>query len=83
MRDSAHLHVVFDDVRRPNEADAILKRGGHLLKVVRPVKFDNVSEVTEGRLNDYPFAHTIHNGGSLATLAEAVRQALLAVRRAR
>jgi hypothetical protein len=82
MRANAHLHIVFDDVRRPNEADAVLSRGGHLIRVVRPVKFDNVDGATEGRLNAYSFVHTIHNTGSLATLAESVRVALLAVRRA-
>jgi hypothetical protein len=83
MRGAAGLHVAVDDVRRPNEADAILARGGHLIRVVRDIKFDKVDGSTEGLLNDYPFVYTIHNSGSLATLAESVRVALQAARKAK
>lgn len=80
MRDKGRLHVVFDDVRMPNEADAILERGGSLIKVTRPVKFQDVSAETEGLLNLYPFVDTIRNTGSLADLTENVRVALQKVK---
>lgn len=65
---------VVTDVRFPNEAEAILDRGGHVIKLVRP-GFDT------GTLNDHPsetevencrFDRLVPNDGTLADLYERV-----------
>lgn len=76
FRSKAELNVVIDDVRMPNEADAIIERGGFLVRVSRQVKLDKVDPTTEGRLDGFRFDAVIQNNGSLTDLNEAVRAAL-------
>lgn len=68
-----HQLVVADDVRFPNEAQAIIKRGGQLWKIVRPGLEHDRSHASEGGLDDYDdFTHVIHNDGSLSDLRSKV-----------
>lgn len=59
--------IVFSDVRFPNEADAINKKGGIVIKVVSKTselyKMDHISENQR-----VPYLYTIENDGSLDDL---------------
>jgi hypothetical protein len=68
-----HADVIADDVRFPNEVDAIRGRGGQLWRIERPglVAGDHVSEQLDAKPDV-----TILNGGSLALLRSNVRLAL-------
>lgn len=72
--------VVADDVRRPNEAQAVLDLGGVMVKVVRPGGGSEAfsTHASEGGLEDWPFDHTIVNDGTVADLERQVL-ALLAI----
>lgn len=68
--------IVIDDVRRPNEAQAVLDRGGVLVKVTRNpegVADDVTTTDTEGNLEKMPFAAVIFNSGTLAQLRNKVK----------
>lgn len=76
-------NVIIDDVRRPNEAEAILSRGGHLIRIEGPVRYGKhakTSRPTEGLLDGYEFAMTIHNTAGLPALEENTRAALALIR---
>jgi hypothetical protein len=54
--------VVFDDMRFPNEAEAIRQRGGLLIKIVRPgLAPQRGQHASEGGLDDWPFDAVIEN----------------------
>lgn len=63
---------IITDVRFPNEADAIVNRGGFLIKVVRDT--DAISKhVSETALNDYKGFHAIiDNDGTIEDLVTEV-----------
>jgi hypothetical protein len=69
--------VVFDDMRRPNEAEMILKHGGELWAVERLGEAPPVSDNThEGLLSIFPFHRHILNGGSLDDLRRETTRAM-------
>jgi len=77
--------VIFDDVRAPNEADAILAAGGSLIRLVRCGIEDDarrpaVPERIEGLLEGYEFAATIYNNRTKDDLRKAVLRAIQGVR---
>lgn len=79
-------NVIIDDVRRPNEAVAVLLRGGHLICIEGPVRYGKhamTSRTTEGQLDGYRFATTIHNTAGLPALEESTRAALALIRGSR
>jgi hypothetical protein len=62
--------VVIDDVRFPNEADAIKSLGGKVIMVQRPLdgKPDETIHLSEGAMDNYPVDLTIHNNSDLNSL---------------
>lgn len=60
-------HVVTD-VRFPNEAQAIRRDGGKLVRVVRPGVPSDDRHVSETALDDYRVDYVATNGGSLDDL---------------
>jgi hypothetical protein len=66
------ISVIIDDVRRENEAEAILDRGGVLVRVTRTAAGTLEPTVlltdTEGRLETLDFTATLHNSGTLRDL---------------
>lgn len=72
-QDHPWASFVFDDVRFPNEAEAILEWGGEVWRVVRPSldhpHSDHESEVLQAKI---PVSLTIMNHGSLDDLVKTV-----------
>jgi hypothetical protein len=59
---------VITDVRFPNEAEAIKKRGGKVISVVRPGHMDTGNHPSETALDGYNFDYVMYNDGSLESL---------------
>jgi hypothetical protein len=65
--------LVVTDVRFPNEAEAVAKRGGVMIRVERPGvgptkdKYGR-AHVSETALDDWPFDHVLVNDGSVSDL---------------
>lgn len=53
--------IVIDDVRYPNEADAIKAAGGYMVRVVRAGQQITQRHASEGGLDDYPVDYVISN----------------------
>ena len=66
--------VVVDDVRRRNEAQAVLDLGGVMVRIERPDGGSSAfsDHASEGALEDWAFDHRIINGGSVADLQRQV-----------
>jgi len=64
--------VVVTDVRFPNEAEAVRRAGGVLVRVVRPGA-DGGGHATETALDDYPEDFLVDNDGTLEDLATEAR----------
>jgi hypothetical protein len=73
--------VVVDDLRFPNEYDAMRERGAYLVRVVRPGAQQPAggSSRYEGLLDDHEFDVTIVNDGTLPTLHAKAFDALVEV----
>lgn len=68
-----HRPVVITDVRFENEAEAILRVGGALVRVTRPGRpSDGDEHVSETELDDWPCDAEVVNSGTLGELFEAV-----------
>lgn len=75
---------IITDVRFPNEAEAIKKRGGIIIRVNRKSKFElAVQETVEGKehasetsLDNYNFDAIIDNNGTIEELIEKVKKVL-------
>lgn len=64
---------VITDVRFPNEADAIRKRGGEVWRITRPNTPPANDHPSETALDDYPhFSRRIRNDGTLHDLRRNV-----------
>jgi hypothetical protein len=69
-----HSKVVITDVRYLNEASAIVRRGGQMLRVERPGVRPANAHPSENSLDDYPnFAVTVPNDRGVAELRAAAR----------
>jgi hypothetical protein len=68
-------YVVADDVRYPNEAEAIRDAGGILIRVVRPSMRPNGSHSSEAQ--DFAVDHNVMNVGSLTDLHTNIMQLVL------
>jgi hypothetical protein len=68
--------IVFADCRFPNEADAIKKLGGKVVRVVRDGVAPANAHVSETALDDYDFDVVIDNGSSLAVLFDNLEKSL-------
>lgn len=66
--------VIIDDMRFPNEFDAVKKAGGVTILVTRPgvVRPANCHP-SEGQLDNHPFDWTVVNDGSVDQLIERVQ----------
>ena len=84
----AYPDWIITDMRFPNEMDAIVKRGGITIRVVRPHGYTNphTGEYKEMPLSYHPSetaldGHTMHydiiNDGSMEDLIEKVREILI------
>jgi len=65
---------IITDVRFPNEALAILRKSGHLIRVIRPGFEDTGTHESETALDNYEFDNVIVNDGNLTDLIEKVRE---------
>jgi len=66
--------VVFDDMRFPNEAEAIKAAGGKIIKIDRPCANLTGAHASEGALSDWNFDRILTND---RTLYELEKQAAL------
>ena len=66
-----YAHVVVDDVRHQNEADAIKQVGGIIVRVFRPGLASRVGEHSS-EAESLPFDHSISNHGSVEDLRARV-----------
>lgn len=65
---------VITDVRFPNEAQAIKKRGGRLIKILRDnSNMRKHTHISENLLDSYDFEYTIENNGNLDDLIATVQ----------
>ena len=71
------IGVIADDVRTPDEAEAITSRGGSIWRITRPGIEVKHPHPSEGSLNDFPgFAAEIANDGDLLHLENLVLSSL-------
>jgi len=59
--------LVIDDVRFPNEAEAILKRNGIMIEIIRP-GVEQMNHASEIPLPESLFTHRVINDGSVENL---------------
>ncbi len=70
------LNWIITDVRFPNEADAILERGGIMIRVERPGLVEN-THLSETALDNYSkFNFTINNNGTMEELVLRIKEVL-------
>lgn len=66
---SVGIPVVCDDIRRSNEAEALLRLGGELWCITRPDVIRTTDHPSEGELDNFPTFHRrITNDGTLIDL---------------
>jgi hypothetical protein len=77
-----HPNWIISDLRFPNEYDAIKKKGGFCIKVVRPVVNKSISQqhISEYALDYHTFDYTIDNSGDIDELEKEVRQMLFHIK---
>lgn len=68
--------TVIDDLRFPNEFDAIKSKGGVVWKIVRPGTVPTSDHPSEGLLEDREFDAVLVNDGDFSDLAAKVEAAL-------
>ena len=69
------LHVVVDDMRFPNEWNAVKELGGECWYVTRPrVTFPDIQHASEGALENHGFDRRLTNDGDLPDLYTQVRE---------
>lgn len=76
MRRVTHAPVVFDDVRFPNEAAAIVARGGAMWKIHNPNVTASNGHVSDGGLEEWNFHRIIVNDGTKDDLDRKVAEVL-------
>jgi hypothetical protein len=59
---------VFDDIRKPNEAEFIKSKGGTVIKIERPSLVSSESHSSETSVDSVPFDHRVINDGSIESL---------------
>lgn len=64
--------VVVDDMRFPNEYDAMARQGATLIRVETPEQQASAAHASEGALNDHHFDYTIVNDGTVEDLYDAI-----------
>ena len=79
IRATYHQNYVITDVRFPNEAEAILRWGGHVIRIDRPgySSTDPNQHASETALLDYPkWTCSIDNDGTVEDLQKKVKAEL-------
>jgi hypothetical protein len=71
--------VVIDDMRFPNEYEAVKALGGQVWMVTRPGATITQRHSSEGKLDGHKFDLTIHNRGSVEYLKETVTVEMLRI----
>ena len=66
-----NLRYVCEDVRLRNEAERLREKGFKIIRVINS-RIPLVDSISEGKLDDYPFDHIIHNEGSIKDLHKAI-----------
>lgn len=67
--------AVITDLRHVNEAEAVLKRGGAVIRIERPGT-ENGGHETETNLDDFEFTYTLHNDRTFYELSNGVAAVL-------
>lgn len=75
LQDAGH-HIVYTDVRYPNEADFIRSKGGLIIKVVRPGVQPANNHVTEKNVDLIQEDILLHNNGSKTDLGRSASEYL-------
>lgn len=73
IHDDNNTIYVITDVRFKNEYNAILKRGGEVIRVVRPDTDSDMDE-SEVDLDDVKFSYVVRNNCDMKTLKVKVRK---------
>ena len=71
---SRDYDVVVDDVRFENEAEAIKRLGGTVIRIVRPVLVNGMGHRSESEIGALRVDHEILNDGTLDELAMRLRE---------
>ncbi len=71
-----HHDVVNDDLRFPNEAEAVRKLGGILVRLYGRNDNHGDKHESEAHYDKLPFDYVIHNRGTIADLYRAVEELL-------
>jgi hypothetical protein len=66
--------IVFSDVRYPNEADAVKKLGGYVIRIERPEVGPANKHTSETALNDYDFDEVVVNDGTIKELNDKIKE---------
>lgn len=70
-------HVIIDDMRFPNEFDAVRNAGGTTILVVRPgVDRPPNRHPSEGQLDNHPFDRVVVNDGDIEKLHRTIASTL-------
>lgn len=77
LKGTERAFVVLDDMRFPDEYDAVVEAGGEVWKVFRPGIPIPTDHPSEGLLEDRSFDEVIVNDSSVEVLALKTRNALL------
>lgn len=67
---------IITDLRFPNEYEAVKKRGGICIKIIRSDDQDLQPHISETSLNNYTFDYILHNDGDLIHLKQKVEEML-------
>ena len=70
------LNWVITDTRFPNEAEAIKKAGGIIIRIERPGVKPVNPHPSETSLENWKFDHVINNDGSLSDLTKKIKKVL-------
>jgi hypothetical protein len=68
---------IVTDVRFPNEATALQKVGGKIIRINRPAVNPINAHSSETSLDDWEFDYTIDNNGSILDLQESIKNILI------
>lgn len=70
---------LFDDCRYPNEVEMLRRRGGKVIRVVRPGAKVTSAHESEGQLRDIPVDFTITNNQTMTEMLGKTQEALRAI----
>jgi len=76
IKEKEYNNVIITDVRHINEADAVKKHGGIVIRVIRDVdsNIHGKDHISETALDDYNFDWTVINNYSLQVLQQTAKE---------